>query len=170
MEPTRTQARGVFELGDKAVYPGHGVAEVISIEEKDIAGARQQFYVLRVVDTNRKIMVPVSNASVVGLRPLTAEPEIGAIFDILRERGSADNQTWNRRCRCFMDKINTGSVFELAEVLRDLSRLKQSKQLSFGERRVLETAGTFLIKEIATARQQTDEQVKTEIEAVFSAT
>jgi CarD family transcriptional regulator len=161
-------AHVVFELGDKAVFPGQGVAEIISIDEKDIAGSRQRFYVLRVLDTNRKIMVPVANADAVGLRPLISEDEICTILDVLRERGSADNQTWNRRYRGFMDKIKTGSIFDVAEVLRDLSRLKQSKHLSFGERRMLETAGTLLIKEIATARDQTDEQVKKEIEAIFS--
>src|SRR3954463_8702776 len=87
-----------FKVGDKAVYPAQGVAEVISIEEKDIAGARQRFYVLRILDTDRKIMVPVTNASAVGLRQVISEVEIREIFDILRERTVAfDNQTWNRR-------------------------------------------------------------------------
>ena len=75
-----------FKVGDKAVYPAQGVAEVIRIEEKDIAGMRQQFYVLRILDTDRKIMVPVANASAVGLREVISEQEIREIFDILRER------------------------------------------------------------------------------------
>src|SRR6266566_5051179 len=156
-----------FKVGDKAVYPAQGVAEVISIEEKDIAGARQRFYVLRILDTDRKIMVPVTNASAVGLRQVISEVEI---FDILRERTVAfDNQTWNRRYRGFMDKIKTGSIYDVAEVLRDLYRLKTDKQLSFGERRMLDTARTLIVKEIAIARSQTEEQVKTEIEAIFVA-
>src|SRR5678816_2337364 len=86
-----------FKVGDKAVYPAQGVAEVIKIEEKDIAGKRQSFYVLRIMDTDRKIMVPVSNASAVGLRQVISEQEIREISDILRERTIAfDNQTWNR--------------------------------------------------------------------------
>src|SRR5271157_3108746 len=112
-----------FKVGDKAVYPAQGVAEVIRIEEKDIAGMRQKFYVLRILDTDRKIMVPVSNASAVGLRQVISEQEIREIFDILRERTIAfDNQTWNRRYRGFMDKIKTGSIYDVAEVLRDLYR------------------------------------------------
>src|ERR1700761_260320 len=75
-----------FKVGDKAVYPAQGVAEVIRIEEKDIAGSRQKFYVLRILDTDRKIMVPVANASAVGLRQVISEQEIREIFDILRER------------------------------------------------------------------------------------
>ena len=74
-----------FKVGDKAVYPAQGVAEVISIEEKDIAGSRQCFYVLRILDTDRKIMVPVTNAGAVGLRQVISEIEIREIFDILRE-------------------------------------------------------------------------------------
>jgi CarD family transcriptional regulator len=159
-----------FKVGDKAVYPAQGVAEVVNIEEKDIAGNRQRFYVLRILDTDRKIMVPVSNASAVGLRQVISEQEIREIFDILRERTIAfDNQTWNRRYRGFMDKIKTGSIYDVAEVLRDLYRLKTDKQLSFGERRMLDTARSLIVKEIAIARDQTEEQVKTEIEAIFLA-
>ena len=158
-----------FKVGDKAVYPAQGVAEVIKIEEKDIGGSRQKFYVLRIMDTDRKIMVPVANAGAVGLRCVINDQEINEIFDILKERTIAfDNQTWNRRYRGFMDKIKTGSIYDVAEVLRDLYRLKTDKQLSFGERRMLDTARTLIVKEIAVARGQTEDQVKTEIEAIFS--
>jgi len=157
-----------FKVGDKAVYPAQGVAEVIDIEEKDIAGTRQCFYVLKILDTDRKIMVPVKNANAVGLRQVISEQEIQEIFDILRERTIAfDNQTWNRRYRGFMDKIKTGSIYDVAEVLRDLYRLKTDKQLSFGERRMLDTARGLIVKEIAIARGQTEEKVKNEIEAIF---
>src|SRR6202041_1687866 len=98
------------------------------------------------------------------------EDEIREIFEILRERTVAfDNQTWNRRYRGFMDKIKTGSIYDVAEVLRDLYRLKTEKSLSFGERRMLDTARTLIVKEIAIARAQTEDQVKTEIEAIFVA-
>lgn len=158
-----------FKVGDKAVYPAAGVAEVIRIEEKDIAGSRQKFYVLRILDKNQTIMVPVTNASAVGLRQVVNEQEINEIFDILKERTIAfDNQTWNRRYRGFMDKIKTGSIYDVAEVLRDLYRLKTDKQLSFGERRMLDQARSLVVKEIAIARAQTEDQVKAEIEALFS--
>ncbi len=157
-----------FKVGDKAVYPAQGVAEVIRIEEKDIAGSRQCFYVLRILDSDRKIMVPVSNASAVGLRQVISETEISEIFDILRERTLVfDNQTWNRRYRGFRDKIKTGSIYDVAEVMRDLYRLKTDKQLSFGERSMLDTARTLIVKEIAIARAQTEEQVRNEIESIF---
>jgi CarD family transcriptional regulator len=158
----------LFKVGDKAVYPAQGVAEVISIEEKDIAGNRLKFYVLRILDTNRKIMVPVNNAKSVGLRRPISEEEIEEIFTILRERTIAfDNQTWNRRYRGFMDKIKTGSVFDVAEVMRDLYRLKAEKSLSFGERRMLETARALIVKEIAVTREKSEEKVQAEIEEIF---
>ncbi|MDB4941815.1 MAG: CarD-like transcriptional regulator [Labilithrix sp.] len=157
-----------FKVGDKAVYPAQGVAEVIKIEERDIGGSRQQFYVLRIMDTDRKIMVPVTNATAVGLRNVINDAEIVEIFDILKERTIAfDNQTWNRRYRGFMDKIKTGSIYDVAEVLRDLYRLKTDKQLSFGERRMLDTARGLIVKEIAIARAQTEDNVKNEIESIF---
>ena len=160
--------KNLFKVGDKAVYPAQGVAEVISIEEKDIAGNRLKFYVLRILDTNRKIMVPVNNAKSVGLRRPISEEEIEEIFAILRERTIAfDNQTWNRRYRGFMDKIKTGSVFDVAEVMRDLYRLKAEKSLSFGERRMLETARALIVKEIAVTREKSEENVQAEIEQIF---
>ena len=166
----RTQKPSSFKVGDKAVYPAQGVAEVVSIEEKDIAGQRQQFYVLRILDTNRKIMVPVANAGQVGLRPPICEKEVLEIFAILRERNIAfDNQTWNRRYRGFMDKIKTGSVFDVAEVMRDLYRLKAEKSLSFGERRMLETARALIVKEIAVTRENSEDTVQAEIDQLFEA-
>lgn len=158
-----------FKVGDMAVYPAQGVAEVVSIEERDIAGARQRFYVLRILDTDRKIMVPVKNAETVGLRQVISETEIEEIFEILRERTVAfDHQTWNRRYRGFMDKIKSGSIYDVAEVMRDLYRLKAEKSLSFGERRMLETARTLIVKEIAVARARSEQQTLEEIEQIFT--
>ena len=159
-----------FNVGDKAVYPARGVVEVIKIEEKDIAGSRQRFYVLQIVDTDHKVLVPVRGASDRGLRQVIGEEEILEIFDILRERTIAfDKQTWNRRYRGFREKIDTGSIYDVAEVMRDLYRLKTDKQLSFGERRMLDTARSLIVKEIAVARAQTEENVRTEIESIFMA-
>jgi CarD family transcriptional regulator len=155
-----------FQVGDKAVYPAHGVGEVVKIVELDIAGQRQQFYEVRILDKNQTVKIPVANAD--ALRELVSEEEILEIFDILRERTIAfDKQTWNRRYRGFMDKIKTGSIYDVAEVLRDLYRLKTDKQLSFGERRMLDTARSLIVKEIAIAREQTEDNVKDEIEAIF---
>jgi CarD family transcriptional regulator len=161
-------AKSEFKVGDKAVYPTQGVTEVVNIEERDIAGSRQRFYVLRILGGDKRIMVPVKNAQAVGLRSVVSEDEVLEIFEILRERTVAfDNQTWNRRYRGFMDKIKTGSIYDAAEVMRDLYRLKSEKNLSFGERRMLETARGLIVTEIAVARHWSEEQTTTEIEAIF---
>ena len=158
-----------FKVGDKAVYPAQGVAEVISIDEKDIAGTRQRFYVLRILDTDRKIMVPVSNANAVGLRQVISEQEIREIFDILKERTIGfDTQTWNRRYRGFMEKIKSGSLFEVAEVFRDLYRLKGLKPLSFGERRMLDTARGLIVQELSVARSSDTRKVEQELDRLFN--
>lgn len=164
------QTELTFNVGDKAVYPAQGVAEVIRIEEKDIGGTRQSFYVLRMLDSSdRRIMIPVSNAHAVGLRQVITEAEIDEIYAILREPGMPfDNQTWNRRARTFKDKINTGSIYDVAEVLRDLYQLRGAKPLSFGERRMMETARSLIVKEVAVARGQGEDAVNAEVESLFT--
>lgn len=157
-----------FNFGHMAVYPAQGVVEVVGVEEKEISGKPQRFYVLRVLDTDRRILVPVAKAHEVGLRKVVNEDEIEEVFDILRETDvHVDKQTWNRRYRGFMEKIKTGSLFEVAEVYRDLSRLKSSKPLSFGERRMLDTAKNLIVKELAVARKMSEIKTEQELERVF---
>ena len=159
-----------FAIGDKAVYPAQGVAEVVGIENKEINGTICSFYVLRVLDSEMQILVPKEKADQVGLRPLATKDEIEEVFDILREQDiHIDKQTWNRRYRGFMEKIKTGSLFEVAEVFRDLYRLKSSKALSFGERRMLDTAKGLIVKELCVARNWTEQRVEKELEKAFAA-
>ncbi|MEZ4364471.1 MAG: CarD family transcriptional regulator [Kofleriaceae bacterium] len=158
-----------FAVGEKAVYPVHGVAEVVALEERDIGGRQTIVYVLKVLDTGMKIMVPTVNAVTVGLRELISSKQVKEVYSILKSRDvPRDTQTWNRRHREYMEKIKTGSVFEIAEVLRDLSVLRQTKELSFGERKMLETARGLLIKEIALAKDVTELKIGQEIEAIFA--
>jgi CarD family transcriptional regulator len=158
-----------FKVEDLAVYPAQGVAEVVGIEEKEIAGQPHRFYVLRIVDTDMRIMVPVAKANQVGLRRVIAEDEIAEVFDVLRETDvHVDKQTWNRRYRGFMEKIKTGSLYEVAEVYRDLYRLKSTKTLSFGERRMLDTARNLIVKELSVARQTSEAKMESELEQVFA--
>lgn len=157
-----------FHVGNMAVYPAQGVAEVVGIEEKEISGKAMRFYVLRIVDTDMRIMVPVNKAHEVGLRRVINEEEIEEVFEILRETEiHHDKQTWNRRYRGFMEKIKTGSLFEVAEVYRDLYRLKSTKTLSFGERRMLDTAKNLIIKELSVARKTKEAKMEREIEQLF---
>jgi CarD family transcriptional regulator len=160
-----------FNVGDKAVYPAHGVAEVVGLETREIGGNRQTFYILRILDTGTKIMIPTRNVSAVGLREVIAEGDVKEVYNILRSKEIAvEGQTWNRRYREYMDKIKTGSVFEIAEVLRDLSVLRASKELSFGERKMLDTARQLLVKELAIAKNTKEAKIEQELDKIFGAT
>ena len=159
-----------FSVGDMAVYPAQGVAEVVGIEEKEISGKAMRFYVLRIVDTDMRIMVPLTKSREVGLRQIIDEEEIEEVFEILREKEvHVDKQTWNRRYRGFMEKIKTGSLFEVAEVFRDLYRLKSTKTLSFGERRMLDTAKNLIVKELSEARKTSEDNMEKELEEICAA-
>ena len=158
-----------FAVGDKAVYPVHGVAEVVALEQRDIGGNKTSVYILKVMDTGLKIMVPTTNAGSVGLRDLITAKQVKEVYAILRSRDvPRDTQTWNRRYREYMEKIKTGSVFEIAEVMRDLAVLRVSKELSFGERRMLDTARGLLIKELAIAKSVAEDKIAGEIDAIFA--
>jgi len=158
-----------FAVGDKAVYPVHGVTEVVALEQRDIGGNQTSVYILKVLDTGLKIMVPTTNAGSVGLRDLITSKQVKEVYAILRSRDvPRDTQTWNRRYREYMEKIKTGSVFEIAEVMRDLAVLRASKELSFGERRMLETARGLLVKELALAKGVPEDKVAGEIDAIFA--
>ena len=162
MQPT-------FQIGDKAVYPAQGVTEIMGIESREIAGTQHSFYVLRVLDTDKKVFVPINKVRSVGLRSVIAGEEIEEVYCILRERPAKfDQQTWNRRYRRYLEKIKTGSVYDVAEVLRDLYLLKYDKNLSFGERKMLDTARSLLVKELSVARGKDEEAIEGELEAIFS--
>jgi CarD family transcriptional regulator len=113
-------------------------------------------------------MIPISNANNVGLREIIKEEEVSKIFKILKEKDvEFDNQSWNRRYREYMEKIKTGSVFEVAQVLRDLFLLKLEKELSFGERKMLDTAKSLLVKEISIAKKMEETKVEENIKRIF---
>ncbi|MBU0456843.1 MAG: ATP-binding protein [Nanoarchaeota archaeon] len=159
-----------YQAGDFAVYPKHGTVTVTGIERKEIKGQYQDLYVLRVLGTEQKIMVPIGNEEMVGMRHLMSEIDLNNVFDILQEKVAAvDAIPWNRRYRSFIDKLQTGSIYDVAEVVRDLYRLKvdEHKRLSFGEKRMFDDARRLLVKEIATIRKQPEKDALASIEAVF---
>lgn len=169
MTEKRSMLNPEFKVGDMAVYPAHGVGEITSIEKREIAGNTHQFYIMKILDSGMTIMVPTGNVRNVGLRELISIDEVDIVYDILRERDiSINEQTWNRRYREYMDKIKTGSVFEVAEVYRDLLILKVEKELSFGERKMLDTARNLLIKEISLAKNVSEDQVEKDLDEMFS--
>lgn len=158
-----------FRVGDKAVYPGQGVGEVLGIEHKEIAGQRQSFYVLKILENSMKIMIPINKVGSVGLRDIINDEEVEEVYSILNSKTiTADSTTWNRRYREYSEKIRTGSVFEIAAVLRDLYLLKYDKDLSFGERKMLDQARSLLVKELAIARSVTEDEIEEDLRRIFN--
>jgi CarD family transcriptional regulator len=159
----------MFKVGQLAVYPAHGVGSIEAVETREIGGLQQQFYILRVLENDMIIMIPTSNAESVGLRPVISSEEVEKVYDMLQERDVViENQPWNRRYRDYMKKIKTGSVFDVAEVLRDLFVLQEGKELSFGERKMMDTARSLLVKEISIARKASEEEIEGEMDRFFT--
>jgi CarD family transcriptional regulator len=159
----------MFKVGEKVVYPAHGVGVIESIQARVVSGTEKQFYMLRIMDSDMTIMIPTENVETVGLRRVIGKEMVNKVYKILREkRVEIDQQTWNRRYREYTEKIKTGSVLEIAKVLRDLFVLKGDKELSFGERKMLDTARNLLVKELSIARSHPEEKIMEELKDIFA--
>ena len=157
-----------FQVGDLAVYPAHGVGEIQAIESRVVNGERQDFYIMKVLENGMVIMIPTRNVESVGLRNIINKKEIPKVYEVMKSRTEGvPAQTWNRRYREYMDKIKTGSLYDVAEVFRDLSLLKLTKDLSFGERKLFDTAQVLLVRELSTAKNADEETIISEIESLF---
>lgn len=156
-----------FKVGDMAVYPAHGVGVIQSIESKPISngnGEHASFYKMRILDTGVTILIPTRNAAQIGLRRIMDAGTVNSVYKILRKREVVvEPKPWNRRYRQYMDKLKSGSPFEIAEVLRNLLLLKGEKVLSFGERKMLDTARSLLVKEISLAKSVPEEAVEADL-------
>jgi CarD family transcriptional regulator len=140
----------MFKIGDLAVYPAQGVGVIEAIENREVGGNKQLFYILKIMGNGMKIMIPM-------------------VYAILRNKDvTIDKQTWNKRYREYLEKIKTGSVFEIARVLRDLFILKSDKNLSFGERKMMDTAKNLLIKEISVASNAEETKIEEDLRMIFT--
>ena len=158
----------MFRVGDLAVYPAQGVGVIEAIEKKEIMGNKQFFYIMKILGNSMTIMIPTNGAESVGLREVISKNEIPRVYEILKDRDIIlDKQTWNKRYKEYLGKIKTGSVFEIARVLRDLFILKHSKDLSFGERKMMDTAKNLLIKEMSVATCDEEINIEQNINAIF---
>ena len=137
-----------FNVGDNAVYAGSGVGRIIAIETKELCGIKQTFYRFQLFNSNVSALVPINSAES-KLRPIISKTEADKVVSIVRRKDiKIDKQTWNRRYREYMEKIKTGSVYEIAEVFRDLYLLRGEKELSHGEKKMLELARGYLFREL----------------------
>lgn len=158
-----------FSVGDMAVYQGQGIGQITDIGEIQVGSAAIEVYVLRLVENGTTIRIPIHKAESVGLREVINPAEVPGVYRILKEAGrKPEDKTWNRRYRAYMEKLKTGSVHEIAQVMRDLYRLKGDKDLSYGERKMLDQARTLLVKELSLATRRDETDVAAELEELFT--
>lgn len=158
-----------FEIGEKAVYPAHGVGVIKDLQSDTFDDVEYEFYVLKILENGMTIRVPTNNADAIGMREIIPREAVERVYEVLRDRKKpADKQTWNRRYREYMNKIKTGDPLEVAAVLRDLALLKKEKTLSFGERKMYDQAHSLIVQEVAVAKDVDESKIKKEIEKIFA--
>ncbi|WP_072332909.1 CarD family transcriptional regulator [Thermoactinomyces sp. DSM 45891] len=158
----------MFNIGDKVVYPMHGAGIIESIEEREILGERKQYYVMRMPIGDLKVMVPLQSINSIGLREVVDESTVDKVLDRMRNFEEEETTSWNRRFRANMDKMKSGDIYEVAEVVRSLMFRDEEKGLSTGEKKMLDNARQILISELALARDLQAEQVFELIDEIIS--
>ncbi|WP_028309175.1 CarD family transcriptional regulator [Desulfitibacter alkalitolerans] len=150
----------MFKVGDKVVYPMHGAGIIESIEEKEVLGEKRSYYIMKIPIGDMKVMVPMDNVQDIGLRQVIDTQEMSEVIGILQDKNSTMNVSWNKRYRANMDKIKSGNIFEVAEVVRNLTIRDKDKGLSTGERKMLENAKRILISELVLVKNIAEDQVE----------
>ena len=138
-----------FQIGDKVIYPNHGLGVVEKVEEKTILGTTCGFFHLRILANETTVLVPVANVDNVGLRRAITDEEVERLFNLLGDGKIDNHQNWKGRFKDNSDKMRTGSIYDMADVLKSLTFLAKSKSLSFREKRMLDRAKSLIISEIS---------------------
>lgn len=141
--------RCMFSLGDKVVYPMHGAGVIETMESKEILGEVKNYYVLKMPIGEMKLMIPVDNVNNIGLRNIIDKKSVEKVYSILKQKAELNDSNWNKRYRDNMIKMKTGDIFEVAQVVRDLTYRDKEKGLSTGEKKMLVSAKQMLISEIS---------------------
>lgn len=154
----------MFNVGDKVVYPMHGAGIIEAIEEKEILGAKKRYYIMNMPIGDMKVMIPLDNVDQVGLREVIGKEGVDRVISILKQNHSKVSANWNRRYRINMEKIKSGDIYKVAEVVSSLMVREQEKGLSTGERKMLENARQILISELALAQDASEAEISEIIE------
>lgn len=157
----------VFKVGDKVVYPMHGAGIIEAIEEREVLGELQRYYIMRMPIGDMKVMIPVNNSEGIGLREVVNGEEVKKVFEILRAQKTKMSANWNRRYRANLEKIKSGDIYEVAEVVRNLAYRDKEKGLSTGERKMLDNARQILISELVLAQGIEETAARTVLDEVF---
>ncbi|NLY53988.1 MAG: CarD family transcriptional regulator [Firmicutes bacterium] len=147
----------MFKLGDRVVYPMHGAGIIEAIEEKEVLGEKQEYYVIRLPLGDMRVMVPIRNAITVGVREVVSEEDLDRALAVLQEEETEMPSNWNQRYRANLEKIRSGDIMTVAEVMRNLIRRDQEKGLSTGERKMLDTAKQIFVSELILIKDMEEE-------------
>jgi len=158
----------MFKVGDKVVYPMHGAGVIEAIEEKEILGEYKRYYVMRLPIGEMKVMIPTNNVDCIGLREVIDEQEVEKVFDVLKASKGKMSTNWNRRYRANLEKIKSGDIYEVAEVVRNLAIRDKEKGLSTGERKMLDSARQILVSELVLAKGIEESQANVILDEVLA--
>ncbi|HHT27850.1 MAG TPA: CarD family transcriptional regulator [Firmicutes bacterium] len=158
----------MFKIGDKIVYPMHGAGIIDAIEVQEVLGEYRRYYVMQMPIGDMKVMIPMANVESLGIREVISAEEADDVFKVLQAECTEMPQNWNHRFRNNREKIRTGDIFEVAEVVRNLACHERTKGLSTGERKMLENARQILISELVLAKNCSEQDIEREIDRVLA--
>lgn len=149
----------MFAIGDKVVYPMHGAGIIEAIEEKEFLGKKRKYYIMHLPLGQMRVMVPIDGVEGTGMRQVIAKEECQQVLEILKDRSMVPCSNWNHRYRAHLEKIKSGNIFAVAEVVRNLSLREKEKGLSTGEKKMLENARQILVSELVLAKGQEEPEI-----------
>ncbi|MFW6268987.1 MAG: CarD family transcriptional regulator [Bacillota bacterium] len=157
----------MFEKGDKIVYPNHGAGTIVGVETKEILGEEKKYYIMKLPIGEMKVMIPVEKIDEIGIRDVVDEEKADDVIHLLKGDKSKMSQNWNRRYRANMEKLKTGDIFEVGEVVRNLTLRDEEKGLSTGEKKMLSNAKQILISELVLAKDMDKDEIEDIISESF---
>ncbi|TDO84885.1 CarD family transcriptional regulator [Halanaerobium saccharolyticum] len=160
----------MYKIGDKVVYPNHGAGTIVGIETKTILDEKKEYYIMKLPIGEMKVMIPVDKIDKIGIRDVISEQKADEVFELLNGEKSKMSQNWNRRFRANQEKLKTGDIFEVAEVVRNLSIRDREKGLSTGEKKMLSNARQILISELVLAKDMDEESISEKMDDLFTLT
>ena len=158
----------MFNVGDRIVYPMHGAGVIEGIEQRDVSGSPEDYYIIKLTSGEMKVMIPVCNKDLVGLREIISQEEVDKVLEVLKNNDSEMSANWNHRYRANLEKIKSGNIYDVAEVVSGLTWRDREKGLSTGERKMLENAKHILYSEIALVKDLNETEVELMVEGFLN--
>lgn len=158
----------MFGIGDKVVYPMHGAGVIEAIEDREVLGEFRQYYVMHIPVGNMKVYIPMNNIEQLGIRQIISPTEVPEVFKILENESQLPTLAWNRRYRANLERIKTGSIFSVAEVVRSLSEREHEKGLSAGEKKMYENAYQIMMSELVLVEDSHEEEMRQRLRGLLA--